>query len=433
MFYIIILLMALICLFSYFCIEKKVTSPAFIFSFEWLIFVFFYHFNGLGYNEVSEKTYAIIMVGVLSYVFGAAIVKNKRIRYVEPEFLENKKNSDATAYNVYLLYTLLGIALLYCVWKFSQMGIALVSGNMNFGAVRLTWLGEGGLQNAREETIYNCLILPGLYTNIIVAALNFSLNKVHKIQTIMTAICVALVVLFSGARMILIDIIVAVFFGVLLAKRRFSINISKKRKFILIFACVALLIALERITQERQGANIFQVAIGNFTLSIPLLDYVVKMSEANHDITYGMISIRGIMSLPLIILAMIGIDLWPIQYKTLSKYTNPFFPIGRSTVANAYVTTFFYFWLDGRWIGVVVMSIIFGALTQKIYYKAKTADRKTDRGQLRIALYLFSLLPVWRTFFNFSYSNTTFTITFILLFFVYNGIRFKIGNRRRWA
>lgn len=412
--------------------EKRWYSPIVFICIEWFLIVFFSEYGGLGYYPSSGYALLMVFMGVLSFVVGGLFVRKKKQN--QRVYETTKELSSIVEENKYLIYALLAIATLYCVWKMSQIGLNVLRMRSAFAVYRLSWLDGGAFANAREEFVYNNIILPSVYLNIIIACIDFSVGKTNKLQTIITILCVGLIVIFSGGRMILMDLAVMLVIAMILNKRRLNLKKLRKQRKYLILALIVVLLLLNKISMDRQALNLLQVAMGNFSLSLPLLSHTISMAASNGDITYGVIFVRGVLDLFLSVLSFLGIDAWPNAYQTLSKYTTPFFVIGEGIRANAYTTSFFYFYLDARWVGVILFSGIFGYFSETLYRNALRDKQQGNTDQYNTALFLLGFSVVLRTFYNYSYSRLTYIIIFILIYFAINPkrVHFRIrGNRSK--
>ena len=410
--------------------ERKWYSPIFFLCAEWSLIVFFAEYGGIGYYPSSSSALSLIFLGVVCFVLGGLLVKKPKKTILKNNHENKVEVESLVESNKYLIYITLGFAMLYCVWKMSQIGLNVLRMQSAFAVYRLSWLNGGAFANAREEFIYNNIVLPSVYLNMIIGCIDFSRGKTKKIQAIPAMTCVALIVIFSGVRMILMDLAVMLVLAMTINKRSLSFKRLKKQRKYLIGALIILLLVINRISVDRQGLNLLQVAMGNFSLSLPLFSHTVDMVKSSGDMTYGLIFIRGITDFFLSILSFIGIDAWPQAYQTLSKYTTPFFTIGSNIRANAYTTSFFYFYLDARWIGVAFFSAIFGAFSQKLYLNVLSNQKAGIENHYNVALFLLGFSAVLRSFYNFSYSRLTYIIIILLIYFAVNPKRIHFKFKR---
>lgn len=393
-------------------------NPLFFLCIEWFFIVIFAEFGGLGYYRASVKSLLIVTIGIASFVGGGFAIekyysKRKVVKHAAPKRIAGYLKE--LHYNQWILWGTLSIAVVYCAWKGIQLGVDVIGESKGFGQIRVSWLTGGAFSGAKEEFLYNNIILPSVYINMLMVAVDFTLSRLNKLQTGLTLLCIMLIVFFSGARMILMDFVVAVALAFFINRKYLNLSNFKRNLIVSGVALVAIALILNKICIDRQSKNLIQVAMGNFSLALPLLSKVVDMADAAGDVTFGHLFVRGIVELILSVPAALNIDLWPAAYQTLSKYTNDFFYIGETVRANAYVTPFFYFYLDARWLGVVLLSGIFGAFSQKLYLDVKVECRSENVMQYRRIKYIVGMLAVLRTFYNYSYSRVTFVMIFVLL------------------
>ena len=92
------------------------------------------------------------------------------------------------------------------------------------------------------------------------------------------------------------------------------------------------------------------------------------------------------------------------QWQIISSY---------HTRANAYVGTFWYFYLDGRVIGVILLSFLYGVMGGRLYSKAK---RHTNVRS--VCVYSFYMQSIILSFSGFAFSSMFYGIAFLFIIFV---------------
>ena len=214
-----------------------------------------------------------------------------------------------------------------------------------------------------------------------------------------------------------------IFFGTLIIGQRKNttskMRLTSKQKLMIISGILLAICSLVYITGIRQGKGNFWLALYNdYTCSIRLLDICVKQVNQSKDITWGINSIKGIIEPFTSILSsryfgrIISI---PNAFITMSKYGNDFIDIGSGHLNNAYVSTFFYFYLDGRLIGVIFFSMICGFLSSLYYNRIVSKEYK----MVDLCFYFLIISMIFRSMISFQLASPNYFWAFVFLFLLY--------------
>jgi len=135
---------------------------------------------------------------------------------------------------------------------------------------------------------------------------------------------------------------------------------------------------------------------------------------------YGMASFYGVFYPFMFILTLAGwkYPIWLTTIRDLSFMNLENVVLLGSARMNAFVTTFFQFYLDGGMFGVFVGGVLFGFFVMHFYKKAKngTDDKYT-------LIYLLLLQKLIFSFVRFYFTQPVQGISFLMAFFVYKRIR----------
>ena len=159
----------------------------------------------------------------------------------------------------------------------------------------------------------------------------------------------------------------------------------------------------------------------NYTLLETLYKYVcgcvnmlnekIIMAESNHWMTFGMSSIFGFITLIEVVLGVTPIGKGEFYSYVLNIQMDKeiFIRIGPSRWMNAYCTWFYDFFLDFRFIGVVLGGIIFGIVSEIGYKKLiKSNGNVYDMSiSLNIAIMIVMSMVRWQ------FSSANFAMAFV--------------------
>lgn len=396
--------------------DKK--NPVFIFCVFWATIVFFASFYWLGYNKVSNDTWKIILIGICSYAVGAFLMcwKNLKKPRKEEHFRINRANIIGT------------IGVLYTTFKLSR-ALPYLLKTMSFAALRKEyWIIGGSITVGTLDYIFDNFFISAIALAITVIAFTELFGGKRRNYILFCSIYLNLAsVLCSGGRLILLNLVISAVGGFWISGKGSFVVLYKNlplrtQRFLKRILIVGIAVIMG-LTIARQGStySFFEALYSYFTLELSLMDYVIKLLDAAGDVTYGFITTMGITQPFAMLLQLMGCIPYPEVYNTLAKYTSPYFDIGGVGKYNAFVTQFFYFYLDGRIWGVIIADVIIGALYMYFYQKVKH-----NYGHKYIAIYLIIIINILQSGFIFSFSYPYNVIAVMLVYFIYGNTKIKL-------
>ena len=396
---------------------KDRKNPVFIFCSFWAVIVCAASFYWLGYNKVSNETWIIILVGICSYALGGFLTDFKKIKLSKRKesFRLNRANGIAT------------IGIIYTTYKLSK-ALPYLFKTMDFAALRKEyWIIGGSITTGTWDYIFDNFFNSAIGLAITAVAFTELFAGKRKKYILFCSIYMNLAsALCSGGRIILLNLVMCIIGGFLMSGNRSFIvlykNLPTRTRRMLKTLLIIGIAAMGGLTVARQGNtySIFQALYSYFTLEMSLMDFSIKLLNAAGDMTYGFITTMGITQPFAMLLQLMGVIPYPEVYNVLAKYTSPYYDIGGIGKYNAFVTQFFYFYLDGRIIGVIIADIIVGALYMYCYKRAKI-----DNNHKYIAIYLIVIINIFQSGFRFSFSYPYNVISIIFILYIYGNTRFN--------
>ena len=395
-------------------------NPIFIFCIFWAIIVFSASFYWLGYNRVSDSTWSIILVGIVSYAFGGFLMGLKKIRSVKRigMYRPNRANLLGT----------IGV-----VFTFSKLmrAVPYLLKTMSFAALRKEyWIIGGSITTGTLDYIFDNFFNSGISLAITVVAFTELFSGKRRNYLLLCSIFMNFAsALCSGGRMILLNLVISLMGGFWLSGngsfRELYRSLAPRYKRLLKGLLLGGVIVLAILTFARQGGSysVIEALYSYYTLEMSLFDHTLRLLSSAGDITYGAITTMGFTQPIAMIIQFLGFIKYPEIYNTLAKYTSPYFEIGGVGKYNAFVTQFFYFYLDGRIFGVIIFDIIIGMIY--MYYYKRVREAKDNK---YIAVYLIIVINILQSGFRFSFSYPYNIIAIVLVYLMYSRTRFMIKN-----
>lgn len=405
--------------------ERKLFNPLTVFCGLWCLIIFLSSLHLYGLYEANNTTYFWIDLGVVSFVFGYYVIKaslhNKTIVF-------KKINSSKIKYytNYRKLYLIFTICLLFCLKDFITVISRIGLGNdLKTVQVLLQSNDDVFTRSSIENAIKLLFVNPMLWTMGPIVITDFWIGKKDKILLSLMVAISFLRISTTGGRAALIQIVFCFIsiYTIVSNKRnstkRFSAmqNIRKnKRKFILLASLGIFLLAF--MTYSRAGQSAIKTLYGNFAMQ-PIMLQTWAHEAQNSPLGFGRASLNGI--------------LYTIEYvlrnsihlsfsSTFQEITNLIMAtdtewqwIGETLRANAYVSVFWFFYVDARIPGIVIGSFLYGGLSKLSFNKLIK-----NMSVRNVAIYSLFLLGVFYTFGRCQYSQIDFTLGMVYLcFFIY--------------
>ena len=413
-------------------IYKKIYNPSILFTSFWIVILTAGHFRLLGEDVTSTYTYIIIFIGILSFAVGGFWVG--RINKVNFKFgiystcCEKGKQYECQLRKG-IIIAIFGFAILYSTYNLLKLAPLLRSG-YSIGDIRQLYLTTGASDiingSAFSYFIQNTVFLTCQTSCVIIGCTEYLVNKKWKLL-IGAMYTVGVSGLTYGSRIIFVDIILYIVFGMIILsdkkrrKKKETIvrKLSKMQKVTIVFGIISAVAILVYITTMRQGKNsLWRALYSDYTCCIRLLDISVKQAIERGDITWGVLGIMGVIE-PFV--AILGSSLFgrlvplPEAFTVLAKYTNEFVNIGSGQMNNAYVSIFFYFFLDGRIPGLIIGMLICGCFATLVYNRIATKEYDS----IDFGFFLLIICIIFRSMIRFQLAVPSCFWSFVVVYLAY--------------
>lgn len=387
-----------------------------------------------GTNIPSVKLYVVIMIGLLGYLIGAML--GHRI-----EFVIDKKNTNISVnsikyeFNYTLLYILGIISMIYYIIQ-AAIVINLLRHGYTFFYIRYLYTSE-------EDTILHSsyvitqlkafVAVPTTYLFIAIFPIEMFYGKRKKSFLIMAISLMVLFVLTSGGRSVILWMALY-FIAIFMIYRKKNGQDNKKfrlkpvQKAMIIIGAVGLLAFMNYITQSRsnQEMDLFKHIFTYFVAPLPYTDHYLNVVDNSGMYGFGVSSFYGLFYPIFFVLRFIGIfkngypdfimDINYMSFEMMEKSIN----IGSNFQMNAYVTVFYQPYLDGRFVGVFFILLIFGLLCGHYFCDAYYKDSTKA-----LLIYMLLLQKIIFSFVRFYFTQTSQALCFLLAYFVIKEIKHK--------
>lgn len=371
---------------------RFVLNPVSMMCLLWAILLPLSAYGFYGTRIPQTRTYVIIAVGVGAYLLGI-FLGSKRVKYV---IRSQQKGSVLRGYsiNYTFLYVIMSISLIYYLIQSIEVFRILRAGN-SYAYVRILVASneKNALQSSRLLLALRAFIaVPTTYLAIAILPIELFYGKRKKTIIFGSVALMLLFIFTNGARSVIMWIAIYFLLVYLVYRRNHEIRIKLSRKYRrwLMVGGTVLLLLMFYMTIFRKGED---VDLGRqmyiyFIAPIPHFDHYIDVVDMSGEYGYGFSSFYGVVYPFLYILRIIigsYSDFISNIYYMSFEMMESGYNLGNSVYMNAFVTTFYQPYLDGRYVGVIVILMIFG------YMCSRTFKRTLYNEDLKSML-LYSLL-----------------------------------------
>lgn len=370
----------------------------------------------------SDKVYIIIFIGLIAFLIGT-LLGMQNIEYKWG--LIHTSNRWEYKFNYGLIYVLGIVAIIYYILQLIVV-IGLLKAGFDYNYIRelAVTTEDSVLTSSPIVTIIKAFIaVPMTYLSLTFLPLELLKKNKNKIIIIGSILLMLFYVLTTGGRSVIMWFLlyfVCVF--MMRGKNAASSHLKqiiRKHRFIMIIGGVALIWFLLQMTFARKGddVDLLKQAYIYFVAPLPNLDHHIGLVDNSHLYGYGLSSFYGLLYPFMFILSNLGIEvftpfvdtIYNMSFQDLQMGVN----IGNGIYMNAFVTAFYQPYLDGRYLGVILIMALFGFASGRFFYKAYYKNNVKC-----LLIYLLLLQKIMFSFVRFYFTQQAQSICFILALIV---------------
>jgi oligosaccharide repeat unit polymerase len=410
--------------------ENNIYNPLVLFcGFMGLISVLA-SFQFYGLNKTSEKAYLIIILGIFGFIIGTRMYR-VFFRNIKTNFPKNGIKVEHNIPRTKLLFiAVLGMTI-FSAYRFAGI-LPLILQGYALDYIRLVYFGvefDGIGISHTTAVIEMFLNLPLLYALVPIIALDLVSGRDRKLSRftlILAIIWISLTTVVSGGRATLYIVGVELVFAALILNRKFKISNKTKKNILLIIITAIIFMFYMTVNRTKTGEyDIFYSLYVYFSGSMPHMSYRLDTIDFSNHYTYGMTFFSGLLRPFMIIYKWIFGSFPDLYQRTLDigVLLQSAVDIGTGKTFNAFVPSFFYFYFDYGYVGVIMDSILYGIVSEYFYIKMKFNMTKRN-----IALYLLIIQGMLTSMIRYPFILVHYTMAFFVIYIFYRRTRVKKGK-----
>ena len=380
-------------------------------------------FTHVKLNQPQDDTIIMIIVGTLSFSTGTILAQNSKRKIYK--FKNLRMTNDGTRY--VLRYHVIYILSLICILAYLYNLFTLIKlvGSGNIGMIKLYLQSNENGRSSWLNAFYYLLVDPLTVAIPICAISDFIFGKRNK-KLLILAVILTLIKTFANTTRSTFGILI-VYFAVgsmiFIKINGYDARLKsfvKKRKKQIVVACILAILTFVYMTIAR-NSNIWDNLWTDFALPTSLFEYWKRVVDTQNVHGYGLGSLNGFVYPVFYFLKNIFKIPIPEFVEAIHKIANDtdsFVWASNTVTANAYVSIYWYLYMDFRYVGILVGMFFIGYFAEKTYL-----DTFHYKGAKNFSIYCFFLHMV-----IFSIVRLSFTIVSSALGFVF--VAFVLYKRR---
>lgn len=400
--------------------KYKYCHPVFINGFIRCIVIILTSLGLYDIYKISNNIYFIFIIGIVFFAIGSLIkIPKFKIRQL--------KRTEEFNDELYKYLLIIGIIFqLIIVYRAIQL---LIDGG-SYSDIRMSFgeVGLGTLNNAIESLFWGYYIKPMLYVTLTQLAVHVYYNHLSK-KTLSLTIFYVLLNQIDISRIVVFYMLIMLYVGWYMKMKKNSkkINIENIIK-VLIIICLVFIIFDWMSSLRDVNDTLFKSIYEYFVTGLVQLDIRIQefsLHGLNH--TYGVSFLAGILSPFFLILENVFSfvpSIW-INYIEASEYINEFIKISNTTLSNAFVTDYYYFFLDFSYLGIAIESFLFGIVSTYLFKK-----NKQNSTNYNLSMYMIIVVGIFTSFIRWQFSQPAYVFSFIYIYIIYRKKERKYYDRR---
>lgn len=362
--------------------KKYFFNPVTIFSGIWIIIIFLANLKLFDMVAYDGKIIFMILIANISFFIGSfpqkgfrcvLKTKNKTNNYI----YEYKLNKPFIVFCMIITF----ISILIMIISVIKL---LLSGTA-YSYIRDMLFGYGtdtSLVNSGRFMLFFTWVISGIVYALLPIALIELFEQKKANRWVIGGLVLASLFTFATAGRAVIFVLVI---QVIVLLKHYNYVIPKKIKrniIVLICGAVFILFLVSYFRTKSITDKHVNSIYSYFSISIPMLSHWIKYIEDNNICTYGRSTLYGVESILNWLLRNIGIQTPDYMYinEMVNLPQNNWITIFYNPISryNAFCSALYYFYMDFRWIGIIVLPLVFSLIINNIFNLLRnTKDKKS--------------------------------------------------------
>lgn len=422
------------CFISIFCaflgliVFKNILNPQTLFCGFMSLITFLASLRLFGLSETSFIVYSCVIIGCISYSFGAYF--GKKIVFVSNKSSSHKTTSNHQLINNKAIFFIVSFLLAWSIYRLFNVVIPMLRSGLSLDYVRLVYFGREfkGYSYSKIDSVIEIFVnLPFIYALIPVVSIELTCSQksreLNKKLIILIILWIVLSCIITGGRVTIYCFIVVFAASFIFNKRElvngFFKKMKKRNQIITILIVLGMFFALYELSINRTGTGEYEFFYQLYVYFCGCMPHMsLRLTTIDIEYTYGITFLSGLLRpFMLIYKYLIGNGFFPEIYQRsldIGEILQNPVVISSGHTYNTFVLPFYYFYYDFGLIGVLIESFIYGFFCGKVFKKYEKTKSKRD-----LAKYLVVLIYISTSMIRFSPSVVYFMFAFYYIDFCF--------------
>lgn len=396
-------------LFLLYAVKRDRTSPAFFWCAIWGVSTLFTWLDPFDMMEISEKALMTMSLGIFAFLLGCVRIGRIRFRVGGRSF--RSRNSFRKGFCYFLLAVSMTFNAMMVVTAMGLLSRGIAYANLRdvfFGYDSYTSLSF--FSSSFLQTYFSWVVQPATTLLMVILVINLKKRLLPRWFDILCLIDTAMYVVATSGRILIMHLVISLYFVYVYYKVSFSKKTKKRIRMAIIAAFAVILVMTFHRSKDSSSVP---TTYSYFCINFPLFSNWMKYADAHQTLYYGSGFFKGILEGVNYLLGKFELATplyWDMQeiFNLIQRSWIQVFP---GNWYNAYVSCFYYFYLDFGIAGVVIESFIFGKAAMAVYRGMKKRD-----DLLSTVMYLVVLQVVIDSFIRWQMGTFTYVMEFLFAF-----------------
>jgi oligosaccharide repeat unit polymerase len=392
---------------------RTAASPSVLFPLLWMSILIIHSSGMYGIKLVDNKILSIIITGEFAFAVGSVLANRANFRIVIGKF-DSQKNKVANT--PVIKWMTIAFYLIMILPTVKAIGL-LFSGNSLYSiryALQNNILGDGVI-----SILFNYFCEPYLVSLIVISVANLFSDHRQVSLSVITIIGIIVMTVVTGGRFFILYYLGSLIMCYLVYRkkirsvRRNSSKLLRRTRLLIVAALFAILV-VSIVRGSAIGQTLYVYSSGGLSFMERLLE---KYNENTTSYTYGSLTLNGLLRPLFVVLRKIGIASLPKFLQTAEEiflYVDKPFYISNLILFNSFTTCFFAPYIDGGYIGVVIVFLFLGYVCES-KYKNIELDYTYSVSQ-----YLLWGLVIILSFFRLLITHYSFALAILYMLVLFN-------------
>lgn len=385
---IIICLISVFFIFLAYLLDKKIYSPNIIFSLWWGFCLILSSFGFFGILVPSSSTYIIFLIGLLSFNIPLFLIRKHKF---------NSNNKSKTIFSGKNNKIILSLLIFCSVLLGQRMNtvIKLLMSGVDYSVIRYLFFKTDRILSGRyDQLITDIIINPLVLFSCILFALQLVQKKRNHLILLFSVINISFYSLSSGARTVLVYLIISIIVVLTLKSNNYVLSASFKRKSIFYIVLSVLFLFFVSFLRGGSGTtinDILKTVVVYFTGSFKYFESQLDYLNSQEHFLFGGTIIGGIVDFFILSFNLLGASFKQIT-SYISENNQIYLDIGNGTNYNAFATMYYTFMIDLGYFGTFFHPFIFGILSRLSFIKVE--NNKSDNN---IGMFVITVIVIYES------------------------------------